>query len=46
MVAVVSSRVLQLLLNMHATLYQLLESFLKLAIESQSQMDLAKLKRA
>ena len=46
MVAVVSSRVLQLLLNMHVTLYQPLESFLKLATESQSQMDLAELKRA
>ena len=40
MVEAVSSSALQLLLDMHVALYQLLESSLKQAMESQSQMDL------
>ena len=43
MVGAVSSSVLQLLLNMHVAQYQLLESFLKQAMESQSEMDLVEL---
>ena len=43
MVEAVSSSALQLLLDMYVALYQLLESFLKQAMESQSQMDLVEL---
>ena len=38
-----SSSLLQLLLNMHVARYQLPESFLKHAMESQSQLDLVEL---
>ena len=43
MVVAVSSRVLQRLLNIHVAMYQLLEPFLKRALENQSQMNLVKL---
>ena len=46
MVAAVSSSAFQVLFNIHVALYQLLESFLRQAMEVWGKMDLVELYRA